>query len=49
VINFNGESVLPETLDALGGCDPPLAEILVIDNASTPRIVGRSFVARFLR
>jgi hypothetical protein len=35
VINFNGESVLSETLDALGGSDPPLAEILVIDNAST--------------
>lgn len=35
VINFNGETQLSATLAALAASQPPLAEILVVDNAST--------------
>lgn len=35
VINYNGASVLPDTLTAVRELDPPPAEVLMIDNAST--------------
>ena len=35
VVNFNGASYLPPCLDALLAQEPPLGEILVVDNAST--------------